>query len=119
MQTGGIIAGGKYDITNFAWYDNPNGDFRNIYSCDRSPPQGQNYERYCNAAVDRAMIEFLATYDIKQQRAASQAAQEQMVRDVATVVIEIRKDTFAYNSDLHDFKPNQVTAFDDFLNVDI
>lgn len=118
-QTGGIIYSGKYDITNFAWYDSVNGDERNIYGCDRKPPKGQNVGRYCNPATDRELNRLLATYDPKAQRLAAQAAQRLLVRDVATVVIDIRKDTFAFNTDLQNFHPNQVTPFDDMLNVDI
>jgi peptide/nickel transport system substrate-binding protein len=118
-QTGGIIFSGKYDITNFAWYDAVNGDARNIFGCDRVPPKGQNVGRYCNPAVDREMDRLLASYDPKVQRSAALAIQEQLVRDVATVVIEIRKDTFAFNADLQNFRPNQVTPFDAMLNVDI
>ncbi|MFN2459808.1 MAG: peptide ABC transporter substrate-binding protein [Candidatus Velthaea sp.] len=116
---GGILYGGKYDVTNFAWTQNPLGDMTNIYACDRVPPKGQNVGRYCNPMVDRAMRRLSTTYDPAEQRAASRYIQEQMVRDVATIVLEIRKDTFAYNSDLHGFRPNQVTPFDDFMNVDI
>jgi hypothetical protein len=65
------------------------------------------------------MDRFLASYDPRVQTAADRFIQERMVDDVATVVIEVRKDTFAYNSDLHDFHPNQVTPFDDLADVDI
>jgi hypothetical protein len=34
-------------------------------------------------------------------------------------VLDILEDIFAYNSDLKGFDPNQVSAFDDFMNVDI
>jgi len=116
---GGILFGGKYDITNFAWTQNPLGDLENIYACDRLPPKGLNIGRYCDPAVDRAMHRLATTYDEKQQRSIGRYIQEQLVRDVATIVLDIRKDTYGYNSDLKNFHPNQVTPFDDFMAVDI
>jgi peptide/nickel transport system substrate-binding protein len=118
-QTGGILFGGKFDITNFAWYDAVDGNVQNLYSCDRIPPKGQNDLHYCDPAADRAMARILATYDPRAQIAAGHALQGILVNDAATFVLDIRKDTFAYNSDLQNFHPNQVTAFDDLRDVDI
>lgn len=118
-QTGGILYSGKFDITNFAWYAPVDGDFFNIYGCDRVPPKGQNVERFCDPAADREMRRLLESYDPNVERAAAHAVQETLVRDVATVVIEIRKDTYAYNSDLKNFHPNTITPFDDMRDVDI
>lgn len=118
-QTGGILYGGKFDLANFAWYDPPNGDFSDIYGCHEFPPVGKNIGRYCDPAVDRAFAAFDASYDPTVRKRLSRTIQEQMVHDVATIVLDIRKDTFAFNSDLKGFHPNQVTPFDDFLRVDI
>jgi len=118
-QTGGIIYSGKFDVTNFGWANNPLGDLSNIYACERVPPKGQNVGRYCNKRVDKAIVRFATTYDEKTQRETSRYIQEQMVRDVATIVLDIRKDTFAFNSDLKGYHPNQVTPFDDISKVDI
>jgi hypothetical protein len=42
-----------------------------------------------------------------------------IARDVPIVVLNISEDIYAYNSDLTGFHPNQVSQFDDFMNVDI
>ncbi len=118
-QTGGILYSGKYDVSLYAWFTNPNGDLTNLYACDRIPPKGQNVPRYCNRTVDAAMRRFIATYDLAEQRAASRVMQEALVRDVPTIVLDAREDVYAFNDDLHDFHPNQVTAFDDLVEADI
>jgi peptide/nickel transport system substrate-binding protein len=118
-QTGGIMMAGKFDVTNFAWYDAVDGNEQNLYGCDRFPPNGQNEAHYCDPVADHAMAGLLATYDTGAQRRFALTMQEALVRDVATIVIEIRKDTFAYNADLQNFHPNQVTPFDDMMRVDI
>jgi hypothetical protein len=61
----------------------------------------------------------LATYDPKAQLAASRIVQESIVRDVPTIVTDVREDLFAYNDDLKNFHPNQVTPFDNLVDLDI
>ena len=96
------------------------GDQENIFSCRRIPPNGQNVTRYCNAAVDRAMVDFNTTYDEARQRrdcvghSGTDRARRSHDRHERT-----RADVIAYNSDLRNFRPNQVSPFDDMLNVDI
>jgi len=34
-------------------------------------------------------------------------------------VLDSREDVFAYNSDLKNFRPNQVSVFDDAMDMDI
>jgi peptide/nickel transport system substrate-binding protein len=119
FNAGGILYGGKFDFTTFAWFTPPNGDLTNTFACDRVPPKGQNVTRYCDREVDRAMERFLATYAEADQRAASLFIQQRLVRDAPTIVTDAREDVFAYNDDLHDFHPNQVSFFDDLVEADI
>lgn len=117
--TGGIIYGGKYDATIYAWILGPNADLTNLFSCDRFPPKGANVPRYCDREVDNALVRYDLTYDEGGQRAALRFVQERLLRDVPTIVLDAREDVFAYNDDLHGFRPNHVTAFDDLVDADI
>jgi len=117
--TGGIIYGGKFDVTLYAWILGPNADLTNQFACDRFPPKGANIPRYCDREVDRALERFDTTYDEAAQRRALGFVQRRLVRDVATIVTDAREDLYAYNDDLHGFRPNQVTAFDDLVDADI
>ncbi len=117
--TGGIIYGGKYDATIYAWILGPNADITNLFACDRFPPKGANIPRYCDREVDRALERYDTTYDEAGQRAALRTVQERIMRDVPTIVLDAREDVFAFNDDLHGFRPNHVTAFDDLVDADI
>lgn len=119
LQTGGIVYGGKFDISVFAWTSNPLGDQQNLFGCHEAPPTGQNDPRYCSSVADRAMNTLSTSYDPVVEKRASHLVQETIADDVPTIVLDARDDVFAYNRDLKDFHPNQVTAFDDFMNVDI
>jgi peptide/nickel transport system substrate-binding protein len=119
FASGGIIYSGKFDVSFYAWYTSPNGDLTNLFGCDRVAPKGQNVPRYCNRAVDAAMKRQLSTYVAGEQYAASAFIQRSLVRDVPTIVTDAREDLYAFNDDLHDFHPNQVTLFDDLVDADI
>ena len=43
----------------------------------------------------------------------------ELASDVPTIVENVGEDLYAYNSDLKGYRPNQVSEFDDIMNVDI
>jgi peptide/nickel transport system substrate-binding protein len=116
---GGIMYGGKWDFVTFQWGGNPVGDLSNLYGCDQMPPNGQNDPRYCNRTVNDAMNKFKAEYDDAKRQTYSAVIQHGIANDAPVIVTAVPEDIFAYNSDMTGFRPNQLTAFDDFMNVDI
>lgn len=118
-QNNGIMYGGKFDLTFFSWGGDPSGELHNIYGCNAIPPGGQNDMRYCNKQVDAWMSQFDNTYDEGVHKDLATKIQEQIVKDVPTIVLYIQQDGYAMNSDLKGYSPNQVSPFDDMMNVDI
>jgi len=119
LADGGIVYGGKWDMITFGWGGDPIGDMSNLYSCKQIPPNGQNDPRYCNRTVEDAMDKFKLEYDPAKRQVYANIVQAGIARDVPIVVLDIREDIYAYNSDLTGFHPNQLSPFDDFMNVDI
>jgi len=118
-QTGGIIQSGKFDVAFFAWYPNATNDLSNIYGCAQIPPVGQNDLRWCNKRADAAMADFLSTFDKRRQTRDQFIVQEEMLKDTPQIVSVVYEDIFPENTDLTGFHPNNVSFFDDFMNVDI
>jgi peptide/nickel transport system substrate-binding protein len=118
-QTGGIIQSGKFDVSIFAWYPPATNDLSNIYGCAQFPPIGQNDLRWCNKRADAAMADFLLTFDKARQTRDQFIVQEEMYKDTPQIVQSVYEDLFAENTDLTGFHPNNVSFFDDFMNVDI
>jgi peptide/nickel transport system substrate-binding protein len=118
-QQGGIIYAGKFDVATFQWSGDPQGDLSNLYECDQFPPNGQNLVHYCNRQVDRAMEAFKSLYSFRARQPFANFIQMKLQRDVPTIVITINDDIFAYNDELTGFHPNQLSPFDDIMNVDI
>jgi len=117
--SGGIVYGGKWDMITFAWGGDPIGDLSNVYSCEQIPPKGQNDPRYCDRKVTDAMNRFKLLYDSKQRQPYSNIVQQGIASDAPIAVLDIREDTYARNTDLTGFHPNQVSPFDDSMNIDI
>jgi peptide/nickel transport system substrate-binding protein len=118
-QGGGIVETGKFDLLMLGSFDDPLGDLQGRYGCSQSPPKGSNYTRYCNPKVDAAMQAFARLYTARERQPYANFIQEQLQRDVPTLVTDNSVGIYAYNSDLKGFHPNQVQAFDDFMDVDI
>ncbi|MBV8602419.1 MAG: peptide ABC transporter substrate-binding protein [Candidatus Eremiobacteraeota bacterium] len=118
-QNGGIVYGGKFDVTNFSWGGDPIGDINEQYACAAVPPNGQNMSRWCDRRFDADMERFKLLYDPAARQPFLDDAIGRIVDEAPTVVLYILDDIFAYSDRLTGFKPNAVTPFDNFMNVDI
>jgi peptide/nickel transport system substrate-binding protein len=118
-QDGGILYTGKWDVTLFNWFDDPIGDFSFIYGCDQIPPAGQNVVRWCNRDADAAMHALFAHYNQTQRNADDAVLQRALAQDRPQFTLVGVEEVYIFNKDLKNFNPNDVTPFDDFMNVDI
>ncbi len=118
-QQGGVINGNAWDLTTFAWAADPLGDYSGNLGCDQFPPAGGNTLRWCNKKAQAAMDALVEDYDPAQRRADLKIVMQQVVRDVPMMVLDIREDMFAYNRDLKNYHPNDMTIFDNMMDVDI
>lgn len=116
---GGIIFTGNFDVVFFAWFADPSGSLVPEYSCSQIPPQGENDLRWCDPVAQRAMDDFMRTFDFARQKRDNDIVQERVVDQVPTIVSAIQEELFAHNSDLKNFHPNQVSFFDNMMDVDI
>ena len=119
LQDGGILYSGKFDVTVILWQLTPTGDLSNLLECAQIPPNGQNLMRYCDAETDRALEAVKGAYDERVRARYVQAVQRSVAHNVPTIVIFLRDNINTYNTDLRNWHPNQLTLFDDMLNVDI
>ena len=118
-QSGGIIFAGKFDVVSFAWGLDPIGDLSILYSCDQVPPKGQNDAHWCNRAASDAMDKATQLYTFNERQPYEDQVVRDLVADVPIIVMKANEDIYIYNKDLKNFSPNQVSQFDDMMNVDI
>jgi peptide/nickel transport system substrate-binding protein len=119
VDKGGIVNGDSWDVITFAWAADPIGDYSSIYGCNAFPPAGQNDLRWCNTTAQRAMDALGEHYEQSQRTADVRVFAQEFVRDVPSIVSFLRVDLFAYNNDLKNYRPNNLTPFDNMMDVDI
>lgn len=119
LQQGGIVYGNTWDVIAFAWAADPLGDYSGIYGCRSFPPAGQNNLRWCNKTAQAAMDALLGHYDQSERDSDLEIVMREFVKDAPSIVSFLRVDMFAYNRDLKNYHPNNLTPFDNMMNVDI
>jgi peptide/nickel transport system substrate-binding protein len=67
---GGIYAGGRFDLSVYGWQPNEDADHSYLFRCDTRPPNGENYGRICDPAIDRDARVELESADPAVQAAA-------------------------------------------------
>jgi peptide/nickel transport system substrate-binding protein len=118
-QDGGILYTGKFDAIFIAWFDDPIGDFSFIYGCDQIPPNGQNDLHWCNRKANTAMHALFSHYDQAQRNADDRILFAQLAKDRPQITLIGVNEGYIVNKDLKNFHPNDVSPFDNMMNVDI
>ncbi len=77
-QEGGIYASGRFDLTLYGWQPGEDPDHSYLFRCDTRPPNGENYGRICDPAIDRAAASELAATN----RATEAEADRAMLREL-------------------------------------
>lgn len=119
IEDGGIFDSDKYDIVIAAWSNDIIGDYSSVYGCESFPPAGENNLRWCNPRAQAAMNALETHFDQASRNKDVRVLQKAFVNDAPSVVITMREDPYAYNSDLKNFHPNSITPFDNMMDVDI
>lgn len=115
----GIIYNGKFDAVVFEWFLGATGDLSSLYACDQFSPNGQNDVHWCNKTADGAMHALFGHYSQSQRNKDVAIVMNQMAKDVPTIVTIHPHDNYVINRDLRNFHPNQVSQFDNMMDVDI
>jgi peptide/nickel transport system substrate-binding protein len=119
LQQGGVVYGTKWDVIGFAWTNDAIGDYSSIYGCQSFPPAGQNDPRWCNKDAQAAMDALYTHYEQSERNRDVARFVKAIIADVPVIVSLQREDVYGYNSDLKNFHPNDVSQFDNFMDVDI
>jgi peptide/nickel transport system substrate-binding protein len=118
-QNNGIVYGGKWDMTMFAWQTDPIGEISNIWECNQIPPNGQNVSHFCDAKLDAMLEAFKNSYDVNEHRKLLDQEERLIAENVPTIVLYVWKAANSYDKRLTGWNPGVWTPFDDMRNVDI
>jgi peptide/nickel transport system substrate-binding protein len=118
LAESGVLAHGKWDLTIFAWIQDPMGNYDPYYGCDQSYPVGQNDIGWCDRTADAAMRALYTHYDEAQRIADDRILFTQMAKDVPQITVFFSRDGYIYDDHLTNFHPNGLTSFDNMMTVD-
>lgn len=107
----GILEGGHYDVAITGSSSGPDPDHSALYSADNLAPRGQNTLRWRNALATVAMDAALRTVDQARRKHDYIVEQQQLARDVPTIIIGFVRAPIVYSADLKGFDASPVSLF--------
>ncbi|MHB8146016.1 MAG: peptide ABC transporter substrate-binding protein [Vulcanimicrobiaceae bacterium] len=108
-QDGGILNGGKFDMTLYAWVSGSDPDNSSDWLCSEIPPAGNNVTRYCSKAMDRDQTLALSTFNRTKRKADYAKIERLLLRDVPGVFLYYQPLRYARIANLRHFSPNGIS----------
>ena len=105
---GGILQGGKFDLSLAGWYSGTDPDDSSQLTCANVAPAGYNYSRYCNAEMDAAQKMALDNYDRPTRKKAYSEIQHLLARDIPEVYFYYLRTMQPVSENFKGFRPNPV-----------
>lgn len=109
VALGGILQGGKYDLTLAPWYAGIDPDDSSQFICAMVPPNGYNTARYCNPDMEAAQHEALTHYDMPARKKAYSQIEHLLLRDNPYIFFWWQRQMEAISVDFKGFSPNPAT----------
>jgi peptide/nickel transport system substrate-binding protein len=106
---GGILQGGKFDLSLAGWYAGVDPDDASQFTCANVAPVGYNYSRYCNPDMEAAQKIALNSYDEATRKKAYYQIQDLLARDVPEVFFYYLRTMHPISENFKGFDPNPVT----------
>ncbi|HLI96521.1 MAG TPA: peptide ABC transporter substrate-binding protein [Candidatus Baltobacteraceae bacterium] len=103
---GGILQGGKFDISLAGWYAGIDPDDSTQFTCANVAPNGYNYSRYCSQAMDAAQKVALENYDRPTRKKAYSQIQMLLHQDVPYIFMYYQRQMEPISVNFKGFDPN-------------
>ncbi len=105
---GGILQGGKFDLSIAGWYAGVDPDDSSQMTCANVAPTGYNYSRYCNPDMEAAQKMALENYDRPTRKKAYAQIQHLEARDMFEVYFYYLRMLQPVSVNFKGFRPNPV-----------
>ncbi|HEX5275983.1 MAG TPA: peptide ABC transporter substrate-binding protein [Candidatus Rubrimentiphilum sp.] len=106
---GGILQGGKFDLSLAGWYAGIDPDDASQFACANMAPKGYNYSRYCNKDMEAAQKIALNNYDRPTRKKAYELIQTYLARDLPEIFLYDQRAMHPISVNFKGFAPNPVT----------
>ncbi len=108
-ENGGILNGGKFDMTLYAWISGADPDNSSNWTCGAIPPNGNNVSRYCSPAMDAAQHLALSTFDHSVRKRAYATIESLLLQDAPAAFLFDAPMRYIYVPQLKNFTPNGIS----------
>ncbi|HET6895710.1 MAG TPA: peptide ABC transporter substrate-binding protein [Candidatus Baltobacteraceae bacterium] len=105
---GGILQGGKFDLSLAGWYAGMDPDDASQYTCANMAPNGYNYSRYCSQEMDAAQRDALDNYDEATRKKAYSRIQQLLHQDVPEIFFWYTRQMHPVSENFKGFNPSPV-----------
>jgi peptide/nickel transport system substrate-binding protein len=110
----GAVAG-RYDIAEWAWAYGYDPDDSFLLSCDQIPPNGMNWEFYCNPALDALYTQELATADAGERQQIFHQIHQIYLKELPFITLYSPTDLSIVRKGTHNYQPGPFAA--DTVNI--
>lgn len=108
-QSGGILNGGKFDMTLYAWISGGDPDNSSQWICSMIPPKGNNVSRYCSSQMDAAQRLALSTFDRTVRKRAYGHIETLLLQDAPAAFLFDEPMRYVRIPQLQNFEPNGIS----------
>jgi peptide/nickel transport system substrate-binding protein len=108
-ENGGIVEGGKFDLTLYSWVSGADPDNSSQWTCAAIPPAGNNITHYCSPEMDSAQRLALSTFDRNVRKKAYARIESLLLRDAPGAFLYYRSLSYAHIPQLLNFEPNGIS----------
>lgn len=118
QSEGGILATGRFDVALYASTLVSIPDLASNFDCAQVPPHGENYNRWCDRTVNALLPRMRASYDERTVARAFATIDRRFKDDVPSIQLFVWRGSFVMGERVRGYRPNNITSFDDMMNVD-
>ncbi|MHB8433234.1 MAG: peptide ABC transporter substrate-binding protein [Candidatus Tyrphobacter sp.] len=108
-ENGGILNGGKFDMTLYAWISGADPDNSSQWTCAAIPPNGNNVARYCSSQMDAAQRLALSTFDRAVRKRAYARIESLLLQDAPGAFLFDAPLRYVLVRQLQNFTPNGIS----------
>jgi peptide/nickel transport system substrate-binding protein len=102
----GIYQAGRFDLTLSGWQPDGVNDHSYLFRCDTRPPNGDNFGRICDAAIDTAARAELGTSDPAREAKADRALTRRLVAQSDLLFVGFNEEAAVYRDGLEGIVPS-------------
>ncbi len=108
-ENGGVLNGGKFDMTLYAWISGADPDNSSQWMCSMIPPSGNNVARYCSPQMDAAQRLALSTFDRAVRKRAYARIESLLLQDAPGAFLFDAPLRYVRVTQLQNFTPNGIS----------